>query len=800
MAQVIWNSDIDVYNPQVMPVSVAENITRYLNVQDLISFARVSKNTYKTVHNPSLWVHKLKQLTCWEDAIIPERDFKPKEFLMENFNNPLTCLDTIVKLPKLARFQILKIYKCLQPYYGDLLSNQAYEKLRMFKDFRTPADQAKILQNLVRFNCIDYDERSREVTKEKINALFEMFENALLRELEIHYDIEDFPKTKSFVSILSSLGNDQTLIDFFLQKTIFDNDESGDFFNVQKLDVDSFFDENGQHLQTETLDQFVESLATIFNKEAHIIDLIFPQSIPMMYKVCEELISNQLMEVIMVLIDSAKKKSSHAYILLAPTLYTYLTTNFIKRLEPCDNIGPSYKQLVRELLDMSYESFAVEYVREEDQSFKAFSSEIILKWQNSLSEREQQTVQNILKNVRVETKNDFLSSFKKVFTINSNSNSNSNKSETVDDENYSEFEAKTKILSENIKSLNKIFSLEIAMDILNQAKITLHRLSSFKEFSIAAIRADIYSGMQDIFVSVIDSVGNEHVKPGFQKALEYLETYKPNELEGGLSAHNNFNATGDPLVLFSELINMADLIIQMIDIFYKEEMINTQIVKVENSILNPSLQHKKKFEGLVDNYVADGLNVGIDLLVGEIENVFDVYLLDSDYNPPMTSSVVLDGPTEASRRVVKILEENIDLLVGCTDKSIVEVFQKEIAERVFQTIVKTLKKRTISVTGAMNLISDLNLYHDFIVTHIRSNKRQIVPLYQSLKKVGSIYLISGQDSKSIGKLVSDLSKFNGIFNQEEIYEFVQRRSDWLQIKRDVEKVMYGLSLGDCVIM
>ena len=38
-------------------------------------------------------------------------------------------------------------------------------------------------------------------------------------------------------------------------------------------------------------------------------------------------------------------------------------------------------------------------------------------------------------------------------------------------------------------------------------------------------------------------------------------------------------------------------------------MLNRHIVKHENSILNPALQNKKKLEGLVDNYVADGLNI-----------------------------------------------------------------------------------------------------------------------------------------------------------------------------------------------
>lgn len=49
-------------------------------------------------------------------------------------------------------------------------------------------------------------------------------------------------------------------------------------------------------------------------------------------------------------------------------------------------------------------------------------------------------------------------------------------------------------------------------------------------------------------------------------------------------------------------------------------------------------------------------------------------------------------------------------------------------------------------------------------------------------------------------MISDLGKFQGLFTQEEIYEFVQRRADWIRVKRDVEKVMYGLGVKDCVIM
>ena len=136
----------------------------------------------------------------------------------------------------------------------------------------------------------------------------------------------------------------------------------------------------------------------------------------------------------------------------------------------------------------------------------------------------------------------------------------------------------------------------------------------------------------------------------------------------------------------------------------------------------------------------------------------------------------------------------MNLLVDSADKSIVDVFQQEIAERFFQIIVKSLKLKTISVMGATRLISDLNLYFKFINNNVKSNKRLVLPLYQALIKIGNIYLISGDDSKSIGKLVSDLSKFNGIFSQEEIYEFVQRRQDWPIIKNMLKKLCMGLDL------
>jgi len=783
MAQVIWNTDIDVYNRTVIPLLIARSIANYLPIQDLLSFSLISKNAHEAVNDPTLWVSILKEMGVWDHARQVTKEDIRKNAKMPYLDSPLTCLDYVYRSLKNAKYQTLKIHKCLFRYYNDLLVTKSYDNLKLLKDFQTPEDQAKILTNLLSYNRVDHNEESRALAHDKLSDLFEQFENTLLRELEIHFDVEDYEQTKRFVLILVSLNNQQTLIDFFLQKSIFDEDM--EMFGLTPLNIDDYF--ANQCINTALFDDLIANVALVFNKQCEIIDKIFPQSIPMMYKVCEEIISNQLSELVLFVFETSKKHG--LYLNTVPFLYEKLTVNLIKALVPSNNVGDFYHKLVAELIDMMFESFAAEYMREEVAQFRVNAQEKLIKWNEQILQREAETSLKILESVKIESKNDFLTSFKSVFAI-------SSAKDPVSKENFTEMQAKAKILSENIRSLNKILSPEVVLEIINNATTSLNRLLTFKDFTIASLRNDIFLSTQEIFIDVMDTIGIEHLTPGFEKALTYLQTYNPNSSTYTTQHNEKF---AEPIVLFFDLINMADVIIQMVDFFYKEEMLNKKIVKHENSILNPSLQSKKKLEALVDKNVADGLNVGIELLVHQIETTYQELLLDTDYNPP-SDSVMSLGPTNAAQKATSILEENMNLLVDSADKSVVDVFQQEIAERFFQVIVKLLKKRMISVAGATNLISDLNLYYEFMLEHIKSNKRLIMPLYQALKKIGNLYLISGDDSKSIGKLVSDLSKFNGIFGQEEIYEFVQRREDWPLIKRHVEKVMYGFGFGDCAIM
>jgi recyclin-1 len=49
-------------------------------------------------------------------------------------------------------------------------------------------------------------------------------------------------------------------------------------------------------------------------------------------------------------------------------------------------------------------------------------------------------------------------------------------------------------------------------------------------------------------------------------------------------------------------------------------------------------------------------------------------------------------------------------------------------------------------------------------------------------------------------LVVDIGRENGVFTPEEVYQFVTRRADWDRIKKNVDKVVYGMGADDCVIM
>lgn len=89
----------------------------------------------------------------------------------------------------------------------------------------------------------------------------------------------------------------------------------------------------------------------------------------------------------------------------------------------------------------------------------------------------------------------------------------------------------------------------------------------------------------------------------------------------------------------------------------------------------------------------------------------------------------------------------------------------------------------------------MNHYCSFIISLHQPN---ITPYFIALKELGNIYIIS--NARDIGAFVREADRFNGVLRAEDVYEFCQKRADWIIIKKEVDKELYGLKAEDCTIM
>ena len=292
-----------------------------------------------------------------------------------------------------------------------------------------------------------------------------------------------------------------------------------------------------------------------------------------------------------------------------------------------------------------------------------------------------------------------------------------------------------------------------------------------------------------IFVALLQILGNRHVKVGFDKAVDHLSQYNPREV----SEHQQGVA---PLVTFLELVNVGDLISQMIDVFYEQQLAATKLAD-RNDFLDPAVKAKKKFEQMLDERVAAGLNKGIDVLMDEVEYLCATIQLPTDYNPLPAADgkpqeVVDIGPTQAAYKVVDLVESHTRMLTGSTDKNMLDVFNQEVGLRLFTALCKHLKRQRISVDGAIKLISDMNLYFMYIKTLKNSD---LLDYFKALRELSQIYLIDPKHAKDMAEVIADGNRFYGVLRAEEVYEFAERRADWYVVKRDVERAMYGIGCG-----
>lgn len=768
----------------------------------------------------------------------------PSQDQMQDPNAYLDIFNNVKSVRGGARQEYGKIYGALAPFYFDIARAKSHADPIVFKAFRDPEKQAQMLANLRRFAASDWIEGCR-TREEKLTSMMSIFESAVLREFEQGYEFWDVDgRMHRYAHVLHLLNGARSGIDLFLQKhPIFDDPE------LITNPMDCINQAGSDDISLEPSRLFLEILLAKVNDQASMVERIFPEAAAIFWELADKVAEDIVAEFTTPLFDECHERSIPSYLQAVSGIFEQ-TMRFFQSLTPPKDSKVDIMGKAKELALKVFEPHLDLYLQEELDFFTKHAETEVSQWEKKLSEQDSTLESFYMSNInRSAEKKDFLSSFKKVvmmpvtalpsfpmgspfatskpaiaatgITSSGAMTPSLSRPETPgfgnakDGRNGSplpgataptdELAAKAAIMASKLEGIKSLFSIEVALNLVHAAKTSLGRAAVLIPLG-GQVGGEAREQCANIFIVLLRILGQRHVKSGFDMAVDHLSHYNPRDV----SDHNQSGVA--PLVTFIELVNVGDLISQMIDVFFEQQLAAPKISD-KNDFLDPAGLAKKKFEQMLDESVAAGLNKGIDVLMDEVEYLQATMQQPTDYNPTprpppnnlgqhrqsdratIGSVAELDiGPTATARRIVELVSSHTNMLVGTTEKSMLDVFNGEVGQRLFTAICKHLKRQRISTDGAIKLISDMNMYSDYV----RGFRNQdLLAYFGALRELSQIYLVDAGHAKELATVIADGDRFGGVFRAEEVYEYAQRRADWYQVRKSVERAMYGM---DCTVM
>ncbi|EAQ85958.1 hypothetical protein CHGG_07211 [Chaetomium globosum CBS 148.51] len=758
----------------------------------------------------------------------------------------------------LARQEYGKIYGALAPFYFDLVRAKTHTDPLVFKVFRDPERQAQMLANLRTFAKSDWSQGAQK-REEKVDTMTGIFESAVLREFEQGYEFWDVDgRMNKYAHVLALLNGSSAAVELFIQKhPVFTDRE------VLANSMDCVNQALADSITLEPSRRFFEVLTRKVNEQAGIIERIFPNPVHVFWVFVDKVREDVVMEYATPLFDETHERSIPSYLRAVSGIFEQ-TLQFLRTLTPPKGADVDQEARAKELVLKAFEPHLDLYLQDEIDEFARQAEEEVGEWEKKLSEQDASAESFYMANFtnRQADKKDFLTSFKKVVMMpvtvlpttlttfslpglplgspfaskpaaasangsiaaadlsqqDSRAQSPAPSIQAAVDRSSSpmpgkaptdELAAKAALMTSRLEGIKSLFSIEVALSLVHSAKASLGRVAVFIQLGGQA-GGEAREQCEAIFVALLRILGSKHVKPGFDRAVAHLSQYNPREV----SEHDKGGVA--PLVTFIELVNVGDLISQMIDVFYEQQLAGPKIAD-RNDFLDPAGLAKKKFEQMLDESVAAGLNKGIDVLMDEVEYLCATTQLPTDYNPgaatastpdPASSTTSFEkrastlpgtldmdiGPTRTAQRIRELVASHTSMLVGSTDKSMLDVFNGEVGLRLFTAVCKHLKRQRVSTEGAIKLIADMNLYFEYVRT---LRNQDLLAYFKALRELSQIYLIDARHAKEMATIIADGDRFGGIFRAEEVYEYAERRADWYQVRKDVERAMYGL---ECCLM
>lgn len=625
-----------------------------------------------------------------------------------------------------ARQEYGKIHAALAPFYDDIARSGPSSDNLVSTKYKDPQAQARMLAQLLAFAKCDMTSGWPERVQH-VEGAVSMFETAALNEFRRGYDTDDIDGTvRKYAHILWTLNGGQSAVDLFIHHNHLMTRKS------ELGTVADCIDGSTGQVRLQHTQAFFTRLSVAYNEEVSIMNRAFPPALDVAATFMEKVGQDVLYPFLSAIFDELHRTNTESY-LNAISVTFVQCMNLSESLLPIRNSGVKFDHYLDSVVCKIYEPHIDLYLAEELDYFRKGSEATVADWDRQLSEQAASTESFLMSNVnRQADKRDFLTSFKKVImmpvnilpsfskaTEESKLDSETNGSNpiaakspnrfstisspaqpTVEEAPTTELAAKAAIMKTKMEGIRSLFSIEIALGLVHSAKSSLERAAQFVrlggEFGRAAKQQ-----CEAIFVDLLRILGQRHVIVGFDKAVDHLSNYRPREQE------EREQSGVEPLVTFLELVNVGDLILQMVDVFYEQELIGTRLTD-RNDFLDPAVKEKKKFEQMLDERVAAGLNKGIDVLMEEVDYILATRQFATDFNPGVSSDPhrqTMDvGVTEAAAAVVDVVSSHTQMLVGSTDKSTLDVFNQEVGLRLFTALCKHLKRQRISVEGSLKLI------------------------------------------------------------------------------------------------
>ncbi|CAE7227884.1 unnamed protein product [Rhizoctonia solani] len=296
--------------------------------------------------------------------------------------------------------------------------------------------------------------------------------------------------------------------------------------------------------------------------------------------------------------------------------------------------------------------------------------------------------------------------------------------------------------------LDLLLSLDTALELVHADREALKRCETFKDYP-APYGHRVRETIEELFILMLQAMGERHIAPGFAKASEQMRTYQPAE-------HAETTSVA-PLLQFFELAHIGDTIQSIIQVYFDKELAPF-IDKTD--FLNAVVREKKRFENALDDAVAGGLNAGTEVLMNQVEHIIISRTGPRVYYPDPGVPLEL-GPTKGCQDAIACLEMHCKLLKGSTSKEVLEVFYQEIGIRLNAILQKHLKRQIISLEGGFQVIADLNAYHTFITSLKVASIQQD---FANLKMLGHVYVV--EDAVDLAQIVRDVTRYGGLTRKD----------------------------------